>query len=262
MYSLDCGETFKFAKCVPVLHKLPKFDPMVGVGNDGRANAPSMDSSPGSEGHNFQHSGDSSVAFERRTQAKVNNSVPPQGSSMERPIGMKKAKLLKTLEEGAAKASTNQFLSRTAAAPIPSELIAAENAISEMSSATKELVAAFKVNTSLKRDEMRMKSHDKWMKMASMYMSCGKQDMALALLDKIQRDDEKESCPPSMLADEIGVPLPQMDETIADDTTSAMPPQDNIQDVSLTTACDNGGESMQPSLPQSPAEPSEDHQHL
>jgi hypothetical protein len=58
----------------------------------------------------------------------------------------------------------------------------AGNAIlSEMLSATKNVVAAFKVNTSLKSDEICMKTHDKWMKIASMYISCVKQDVALTL---------------------------------------------------------------------------------
>ena len=29
VYQSDTGEVFQFAKCVPVLHKLPKLDPMV-----------------------------------------------------------------------------------------------------------------------------------------------------------------------------------------------------------------------------------------
>jgi hypothetical protein len=37
-----------------------------------------------------------------------------------------------------------------------------------------------------------MKAHDKWMEMATMYMSCGKQDsMVLMMMQKIHDDDNQ-----------------------------------------------------------------------
>ncbi|KAI2509564.1 No apical meristem-associated C-terminal domain [Fragilaria crotonensis] len=63
--------------------------------------------------------------------------------------------------------------------------------LTEMSNATKDLVVAFKANASPKRDQLRMRTHDKWMKMASMYISCGKQDLALQMMQKIQDDEAR-----------------------------------------------------------------------
>ena len=99
LYKSDTGETFRFAKCVPVLHKLPKFDPMV--------LPPTKASSPQSANLDALHStgpDDDDEEFIpesalKKKAALVNNSAPPQGSNMERPIGMKKAKLIKKLED-------------------------------------------------------------------------------------------------------------------------------------------------------------------
>ena len=42
----------------------------------------------------------------------------------------------------------------------------ADSDMVEMPSATKDLVAAMTLTTSLKKDELRMRQHEKWMKMA------------------------------------------------------------------------------------------------
>ncbi len=118
-----------------------------------------------------------------RKKAKVNNDVPPQGSNMQQPMGMKKAKLMKKFED---------LLVAVTALPFDS-LVSnnSSNILADMSNATKDLVVAFKANASLKRDELRMRTHDKWMKMATMYMFCGKQDMALMMMQEIQDDDDQ-----------------------------------------------------------------------
>jgi hypothetical protein len=125
----------------------------------------------------------------------VNNDVPPQGSNMQRPMGMKKAKLMKKFEDAASVA--------VAASPFDSLSNDGSNILADMSNATKDLVLAFKANASLKRDELRMRTHDKWMKMATMYMSCGMQDMALMMMQKIQDDDDQatsNNSPPTIIA--------------------------------------------------------------
>lgn len=124
----------------------------------------------------------------------MNNDVPPQGSNMQRPMGMKKAKLMKKFEDASV---------AVAASPFDSLSNNGSNILADMSNATKDLVVAFKANASLKRDELRMRTHDKWMKMATMYMSCGKQDMALMMMQKIQDDDDQatsNNSPPTTIA--------------------------------------------------------------
>ena len=128
-----------------------------------------------------------------RKKAKVNNDVPPQGSNMLQPMGMKKAKLLTKFEDSSV------------AVALPFDLLVSNigsNILADMSNA-KDLVLAFKANASLKRDELQMRTHDKWMKMATMYMSCGKQDMALMMMQKIQDDDDQatsNNSPPRTIA--------------------------------------------------------------
>jgi hypothetical protein len=67
LYEEEEGRPFRFLSCVEALHKVPKFDPMV------------------------------SDAAEQSK--RVNNCHRPQGASIERPIGSKKAKIVKYLQE-------------------------------------------------------------------------------------------------------------------------------------------------------------------
>ena len=78
-------------------------------------------------------------------------------------MGMKKAKLLKKLEDAGVLSSTTtgMFLDPVSGSRNNEE----ESVIADMSSATKELVSVLKAATSLKQDEARMRKHDKWMKM-------------------------------------------------------------------------------------------------
>ncbi|KAI2505022.1 hypothetical protein MHU86_9378 [Fragilaria crotonensis] len=118
----------------------------------------------------------------------VNNSAPPQGSNMERPMGMKKAKLIKKLEDAGVLSSvapgllTDSFDTRNAEE---------EKMMADMSSATRELVSVLKATTSTKQDELRMRTHEKWMKMASIYATCGQHDLALATMKKIEDDEDQ-----------------------------------------------------------------------
>jgi len=182
LYLSEVGEPFKYAKCVPVLHKLPKFDPM--VRNGGVTSVTSADSAP-CEALDTDADGDQcSVAVRTpgsQNKKNVNNSVPAQGSELPRPIGMKKAKKLEKVRSSAAKASIDS--GRTSSDNVANEFLA------DMSAVTKDLVAAFKANTSMKREDLTARKHDKWMKMADVYIACGQQEKALALLAKIQDEE-------------------------------------------------------------------------
>jgi hypothetical protein len=61
-----------------------------------------------------------------------------------------------------------------------------------MSSASKELLSVLKAATSNKQnDVMRMRTHKKLMKMASIYTTCGQHDLALATMKKIENDEDQ-----------------------------------------------------------------------
>jgi len=123
----------------------------------------------------------------------VNNSAPPQGSNMERPMGMKKAKLLKKkLENTGVLSSTTTGLFSDSVSDSRNTAEEESSMIADMSSATKELVVSvMKAATSLKQEDARMRKHEKWMKMASIYAACGQHNLALAMMKKIEDDDDQ-----------------------------------------------------------------------
>ncbi len=112
----------------------------------------------------------------------MNNSGQPQGSDLARPIGMKKAKKLEKVLRSSSKASIDPS-ARTGG-------VVANELLIDMSAATKDLVASFKAFSSMQHENLTARKHDKWMKMADMYMACGQKEKALDLLAKIQQDDE------------------------------------------------------------------------
>ena len=65
-----------------------------------------------------------------------------------------------------------------------------DSIMAEMSTVTKDLVAAMTLSTAFKQDDLMMRQHKKWMKMALFYLSVGQKDRALALMEKIEGDDE------------------------------------------------------------------------
>ncbi len=119
----------------------------------------------------------------------VNNSAPPQGSNMERPTGMKNAKLIKKVKDSGVLLSvapgllTDSFDTRNAEEE--------NKMMANMSSAKKKLVSVLKAARSNKQDKLRMRTHEKWMKMASIYAMCGQHDLALATMKKIEDDDDQ-----------------------------------------------------------------------
>ena len=48
-----------------------------------------------------------------------------------------------------------------------------------------------KAATSNMQDELRMRTHEKLMKMASIYTTCGQHDLALATMKKIEDDEDQ-----------------------------------------------------------------------
>ena len=176
LYLSEVREAFKYAKCVPVLHKPPKFDPM--VGNMGTRSA-----TTDSPGNSFVPDDDASSSAHRNkeTAKKVNNNAPAQGSGLSRPIGMKKAKKLEKLE-----GSSTRALIQTSSASFGFE----NPFLVHMSAVTEDLVTAFKDNTRMKRKDLHAKRQNQQMQMAEMFMSCGEKEKALAILSKIQEDDD------------------------------------------------------------------------
>ncbi|KAI2493854.1 hypothetical protein MHU86_20693 [Fragilaria crotonensis] len=46
----------------------------------------------------------------------------------------------------------------------------------------------------IKRDDSRIRRHEKWVEMATMYISCGRQDKALEMMEKIDDDNQSVAC--------------------------------------------------------------------
>ena len=128
-----------------MLHKLPKFDPMVVVGATSSPRNVHGDDSTADDNDDNE---DVTIV---RKKAKVNNDVPPQGSNMQQPMGMKKAKLMKKFEDASV---------TVAALPID-DLVSnkGSNIQADMPNATKDLVVAFKAQAYLKPDESQMRTH-------------------------------------------------------------------------------------------------------
>ena len=66
-----------------------------------------------------------------------------------------------------------------------------EKMMADMLSATKELISVLKAAMSKIQDELRMRTHEKWMKMASNNATCGQNDVALARMKKIEDDEDQ-----------------------------------------------------------------------
>jgi hypothetical protein len=102
-YKGETGELFRFKKCVPVLDKLPKFNPMVVAG---ATSSPRNVHGDDSSADDYDNTED--VTNDRK-KAKVNNDMPRQGSNMQRPMGMKKAKLMKKFEDLSVAVAASPF---------------------------------------------------------------------------------------------------------------------------------------------------------
>ena len=66
--------------------------------------------------------------------------------------------------------------------------------LSNVSAATKELVDAFKANINIKKSYVKAQGQNKWMRMAETYLACGQQEKAMAILAKIEAEDDDEIC--------------------------------------------------------------------
>ena len=189
LFKEEVGEPFKYAKCVPILHKLPKFDPMLAVTKDsspssylgvGGATDKNDNRSMGLESNVVTTTPPTGGSKQQdgRTKKKVNNDAPAQGSKLTRPIGMKKAKKLAKLED-----ETARMNKQSGAASMPGTFATATESIMGV---TQDLVAAFKANTVLKEQELQARREDKWMRMAEMYFACGEKEKGLALLARME----------------------------------------------------------------------------
>jgi hypothetical protein len=180
LFKEEVGKPFKYAKCVPILHKLPKFDPMIVMNNSSPSSHLGIgaddDSSTSHQSHVVTTTPPTVVSKEGQTKKNVNNSAPAKGSKMTRPIGMKKAKKLAKLEEETARKKQSVA---SGVASMPATFATATESIMGV---TQDLVAAFKANTVLKQQDLQARREDKWMRMAELYFSCGEKGKALALL--------------------------------------------------------------------------------
>ena len=70
--------SFALRRCVPVLHKLPKFDPAMVV-----AGATPLPTNVNGDDSSADDNGNNEDVTIVRKKAKVNNDVPPQGSNMQ-----------------------------------------------------------------------------------------------------------------------------------------------------------------------------------
>ena len=179
LYREEVGEPFKCAKCVPIVHKLPKFDPM--LSNVARL-------STGNPDDDSDADTTSDLVRKDAAKKKETNAAPAQGSNLARPVGMKKAKKLAKLEQSAMKQRANVSplpgpTSSTAASASAAALLQDK---SEMLGVTKELVAVFRASTMLKTKDLNARQEERWMRMAEMYMAAGEKEKALATLAKIE----------------------------------------------------------------------------
>jgi hypothetical protein len=151
LYQEEVGKTFGLEKCVDVLHKLPKFDPMVSGTEESSTPVVAGSDDTSDEDNYFDTKTDEDDAMSKRTsrsstgsnkKRRVNNSEPAQGSKISRPIGMKKAKKLAKLE---AEERSRNFPLATAGA------VEASNGIATIA---KELVAVFKTNATMKQQDI------------------------------------------------------------------------------------------------------------
>ena len=156
LYKEEVGKTSGLEKCVAVLRRLPKFDPMLS-GSTEESSSPCLASSKflvndtTSDDNNEGAESDEDEVLSKRTQRsrigsnkkrKVNNSAPTQGSKASRPLGMKKAKKLAKLE------AERIIRSVTLAG---AQIMEVEG----MATMTKELVAIFKANAAMKQQVIK-----------------------------------------------------------------------------------------------------------
>ncbi|KAI2502811.1 No apical meristem-associated C-terminal domain [Fragilaria crotonensis] len=193
LYKEEVGEPFKYAKCVPILHKLPKFDPMLVLNDSSPSSYLGVGAAADDDSSSMGCQSNAVVATtpptgvskhqqqEGRTKKKrVNNDAPAaQGSNMARPIGMKKAKKLAKLEVETARTNKQS----ASVASMPGTFAAATESIMGV---TQDLVAAFKANADLKQRVLQAKTEDKWMRMAEMYFANGEKEKGLALLARME----------------------------------------------------------------------------
>ena len=190
LYKEEVGKAFGLEKCVVVLHKLPKFDPMVSGTEDSSPHVVAgseflVDDTSDDENYEDAKTDDDDVVSKRTNRSstgsnkkrKVNNSEPAQGSKVSRPMGMKKAKKVARLEA-----------ERSRSVPLAAAgVVEAQHGIATM---TKELVAVFKANATLKQQHINDRRDQKWMKMAEMYFKVGEKEKGMALLARIEEAEE------------------------------------------------------------------------
>jgi hypothetical protein len=191
LYKEEVGKEFGLEKCVDVLHKLPKFDPMVSGTEESSSHVVAgseflVDDDTSDEENYFDTKTDEDDVMSKRTnrsstgsakKRRVNNSVPAQGSKISRPIGMKKAKKLAKLEAERSRS-------------VPLAAAGVVEASNGMATIAKEMVTVFKANATMKQHDIDSRRDKKWMKMAAMYFKIGEKEKGMALLARIEEAEE------------------------------------------------------------------------
>jgi ribosomal protein S8 len=139
LYEEEEGRPFRFLSCVEALHKVPKFDPMV------------------------------SDVVEQQSK-RINNSHRPQGASIERPIGSKKAKIVKYLQESGV--------------VVGGEAIDESNSVSVNTNTASSIEQLLQNNYQQRERVMKLKR-------VKIYIELGEKDKARVLMREIEEEEEK-----------------------------------------------------------------------
>jgi hypothetical protein len=94
-----------------------------------------------------------------------------------------------------------------------------------------------KAATSNMQDELRMRTHEKLMKMASIYTTCGQHDLALATMKKIE-DDEDQLAASKAAAQDHDPPKEQVEQERTANSASDQQGKENAWDYEGNKWCD------------------------
>ena len=145
------GAPFKWSHCVEVLHKMPRFHPMMAGYED--PEAPDLEEDA--------KGGDNGSTSSKRGHNQLGSAM---GDGLERPLGSKAAKQLKKDELSFASLATTKVES-----------------MQELTASTAKLATAIETKG----------KHDTWMKQATFYAKLGNMTKAQEFMDKIEKDQAR-----------------------------------------------------------------------
>jgi hypothetical protein len=177
-YQEDLDEPFPFKDCVPILHQMPKFDPMIEV------------EEIVIEDNEDDPSSTMSTASGDRKPAAVNRVGAPMGAGKPRPIGSKAAKRVAKEEQSISSVETSKV-----------------EALRSLAGTSLEIVTAIKRHNDLQeakeRKEELKNRKDELFKMFELYKSIGQMQMAgqcLLELQSLQQQPQQQPPVPAVAA--------------------------------------------------------------